>query len=122
MRFHEQKLTTGLTVLGETNPAALSVAVCFWVKTGSRDETPEVSGVSHFLEHMVFKGTPRRDPVTVNKDFSKIGADNNAWTSEENTAFHAVVLPEFLPQVVDVLADILRPCLFDDAAATEKKV
>ena len=95
MTFHQHTLPNGLTILGETNPAALSAAVCFWVKTGSRDETPEVSGVSHFLEHMVFKGTPRRDANTVNKDFSKIGADNNAWTSEENTAFHAVVLPEF---------------------------
>src|SRR5256885_14643548 len=99
MTFHHHTLPNGLTILGETNPAALSVAVAFWVKTGSRDETPEVSGVSHFLEHMVFKGTPRRDPFTVNRDFSRIGADNNAWTSEENTVFHAVVLPEFLPEV-----------------------
>src|SRR6476659_3352103 len=122
MRFHEQKLTTGLTVLGETNPAALSVAVAFWVKTGSRDETPAVSGVSHFLEHMVFKGTERRDSFSVNRDFSKIGADNNAWTSEENTAFHAVVLPEFLSEVVDVLADIMRPSLRSEDFDTEKKV
>jgi predicted Zn-dependent peptidase len=122
MQFREQTLTNGLTVLGELNPAALSVAVAFWVRTGSRDETPEVSGVSHFLEHMVFKGTPRRDAITVNKDFSRIGADNNAWTSEENTVFHAVVLPEFLPEVVDVLADILRPSLRTEDFDTEKKV
>jgi predicted Zn-dependent peptidase len=122
MTFHQHTLPNGLTILGETNPAALSAAVAFWVKTGSRDETPEVSGVSHFLEHMVFKGTPRRDPVAVNKDFSRIGADNNAWTSEENTVFHAVVLPEFLPEVVDVLADILRPSLRGEDFATEKKV
>lgn len=122
MTFHHHTLPNGLTILGETNPAALSVAVAFWVKTGSRDETAEVSGVSHFLEHMVFKGTPRRDAFTVNRDFSRIGADNNAWTSEENTVFHAVVLPEFLPQVVDVLADILRPTLRGEDFDTEKKV
>jgi predicted Zn-dependent peptidase len=122
MTFHQHKLPNGLTILGETNPAALSVAVAFWVKTGSRDETPEVSGVSHFLEHMVFKGTDRRDPFTVNRDFSRIGADNNAWTSEENTVFHAVVLPEFLPEVVDVLADIMRPSLRSADFDTEKKV
>jgi predicted Zn-dependent peptidase len=122
MTFHQHTLPNGLTILGETNPAALSAAVAFWVKTGSRDETPEVSGVSHYLEHMVFKGTPRRDAFSVNRDFSRIGADNNAWTSEENTAFHAVVLPEFLPQVVDVLADILRPSLRGEDFDTEKKV
>ncbi len=122
MTFHQHTLPNGLTILGETNPAALSVAVAFWVKTGARDETPDVCGVSHFLEHMVFKGTPRRDAFAVNRDFSRIGADNNAWTSEENTVFHAVVLPEFLPQVVDVLADIMRPSLRGEDFATEKKV
>jgi predicted Zn-dependent peptidase len=71
---------------------------------------------------MVFKGTPRRDAFAVNRDFSRIGADNNAWTSEENTVFHAVVLPEFLPEVVDVLADILRPSLRGEDFDTEKKV
>ncbi|HJZ91852.1 MAG TPA: pitrilysin family protein [Gemmataceae bacterium] len=122
MKFHQHTLSNGLTILGETNPAALSVAVAFWVKTGSRDESPEVSGVSHFLEHMVFKGTDRRNAFAVNRDFSRIGADNNAWTSEENTVFHAVVLPEFLPEVVDVLADILRPSLRGEDFHTEKKV
>lgn len=122
MTFHQHTLANGMTILGETNPAALSVAVAFWVKTGSRDETPDVSGVSHFLEHMVFKGTERRDAFAVNRDFSRIGADNNAWTSEENTVFHAVVLPEFLPEVVDVLADILRPSLRENDFDTEKKV
>jgi predicted Zn-dependent peptidase len=71
---------------------------------------------------MVFKGTERRDAFAVNRDFSRIGADNNAWTSEENTVFHAVVLPEFLPEVVDVLADILRPSLRAQDFDTEKKV
>src|SRR5262249_18013631 len=103
-------------------PAALSAAVAFWVRTGSRDETPEVSGVSHFLEHMVFKGTGRRDAFAVNRDFSKIGADNNARTSEENTVFHPAGLPEFWPQAVDVLADILRPALRGEDFDTEKKV
>src|SRR6478735_10411811 len=113
MTFHQHTLPNGLTILGETNPAALSVAVGFFVKTGSRDETPEVSGVSHFLEHMVFKGTPRRTALDVNRDFDKIGADYNAFTSEENTVFHACLLPEYLPQGIDILADILRPSLRD---------
>ena len=122
MPFHTHTLPNGLQIVGETNPSALCVALAFWVKTGSRDETPDVSGVSHFLEHMVFKGTERRDSLAVNRDFSRIGADNNAFTSEENTVFHATFLPEFLPQAVDVLADILRPSLRQEDFDTEKTV
>src|ERR1700722_9933484 len=122
MPFHNHTLANGLQIVGETNPAALCAAVAFWVRTGSRDETREVSGVSHFLEHMVFKGTERRDSFAVNRDFSRIGADNNAFTSEENTVFHATFLPEFLPEAADVLADILRPSLRQEDFETEKSV
>jgi predicted Zn-dependent peptidase len=122
MPFHTHTLPNGLRIIGETNPAARSVAVAFFVRTGSRDEVPEVSGVSHFLEHMVFKGTPRRTALDVNRDFDRIGADYNAFTSEENTVFHAAVLPEYLPQAVDILADILRPSLRDEDFDMEKKV
>ena len=78
--------------------------------------------MTHFLEHMVFKGTPRRTALDVNRDFDRIGADYNAFTSEENTVFHAAVLPEYLPQAVDILADILRPSLRDEDFDMEKKV
>lgn len=122
MPFHSHTTKNGLQIIGETNPSALCVALAFWVRTGSRDETPDLSGVSHFLEHMVFKGSERRDAASVNRDFSRIGADNNAFTSEENTVFHAVVLPEFLPQAVDVLADIMRPSLRKEDFDTEKSV
>src|SRR5438046_8191497 len=80
--FHERKLPNGLQIIGETSPSARSVALGFFVRTGSRDETPEVSGVTHFLEHMVFKGTPRRSADDVNKDFDRIGATHNASTRE----------------------------------------
>src|SRR4051795_6449662 len=122
MPFHHHVLPNGLTIIGETSPSARSAAVGFFVRTGSRDETPEVSGVSHFLEHMVFKGTPRRSAFEVNRDFDRIGADYNAFTSEENTVFHGAVLPEYLPQAVDILADILRPSLREEDFVTEKKV
>jgi predicted Zn-dependent peptidase len=122
MPFHSHKLPNGLQIIGESSPSARSVALGFFVRTGSRDETPEVSGVTHFLEHMVFKGTPRRTAFDVNQDFDKIGADYNAFTSEENTVFHAAVLPEYLPQAMDILADILRPSLREDDFAMEKKV
>src|SRR5690349_22893556 len=71
---------------------------------------------------MVFKGTPNRTAEEVNRDFDRIGAHYNAFTSEENTVFHAAVLPEYLPQAVDILADILRPSLRVDDFDMEKKV
>jgi predicted Zn-dependent peptidase len=122
MEFHQHTLPNGLTIVGETSPSARSVAVGFFVRTGSRDEVPAECGVSHFLEHMVFKGTPRRTAFDVNRDFDRIGASYNAFTSEENTVFYGAILPEYLPQAVDILADILRPSLRDDDFNMEKNV
>jgi predicted Zn-dependent peptidase len=122
MPFHKHTLPNGLQILGETSESALSVAVGFFVRTGARDETDAESGVSHFLEHMVFKGTTKRTAWDVNRDFDRIGADNNASTSEENTIFHATVLPEYLADAVDILADMLRPALRQDDFDTEKGV
>ena len=70
MPFHSHTLANGLQIVGETSPSSLCVALAFWVRTGARDETHDESGVSHFLEHMVFKGTERRDSFAVNRDFS----------------------------------------------------
>lgn len=120
--FHHQTLPNGLTLIGETLPSSKSVAVGFFVRTGSRDEAPEESGVSHYLEHMLFKGTPRRSAADVNRDFDRIGANYNAYTSEENTVFYAAVLPEYLPDVIDILADILRPSLRVEDFDMEKNV
>src|SRR4051794_27902826 len=122
MRFHHTVLDNGLRVIAEVNGQARSVATGFLVKTGSRDEGPEVAGVSHFLEHMVFKGTPRRDALAVNRDFDRVGAKHNAQTSEEDTFYHVTCLPEYLPRAFEVLSDILRPTLREDDFETEKKV
>jgi len=122
MPFHSLTLPNGLQIIGETSPSARSAAVGFFVRTGSRDEEPEVAGVSHFLEHMMFKGTPRRSALEVNLDFDRIGAKYNAYTSEEFTVYHAAVLPEYLPPVIDILTDILRPSLRQEDFDTEKQV
>jgi predicted Zn-dependent peptidase len=120
--FHSHVLPNGLRIIAETSPSARSLALGFFVRTGSRDETADVSGVTHFLEHMVFKGTPRRTFLDVNRDFDRIGAHYNAFTSEENTVFYAAILPEYLPQAVDILADILRPSLRGEDFDMEKNV
>jgi len=122
MAFHTHTLPNGLTLIGETIPTALSASFGFYVRTGSRDEIGAENGVSHFLEHMMFKGTARRTALEVNLDFDRIGADYNASTSEETTCYFATVLPEYLPTAIDILADIMRPSLREQDFDTEKQV
>ena len=122
MEFLKHTLPNGLEIVAECNGAAYSTALGFFVKTGARDETDGAAGVSHFLEHMVFKGTPRRSADDVNREFDEMGAHYNAFTNEENTVFYAAVLPEHQDRAVDLLADILRPSLREDDFHTEKKV
>jgi predicted Zn-dependent peptidase len=122
LKFRQAKLDNGLEIVAECNDAAHSLGVGFFVRTGARDETDEVAGVSHFLEHMVFKGTPRRTAEDVNREFDEIGAHYNAFTSEENTVYYASVLPEYQERSIDILADVLRPSLREDDFNMEKKV
>lgn len=122
MQFRHHRLDNGLTVIAECNPNAYSVALGFFVNAGSRDETEEISGVSHFLEHMAFKGTPNRSADDVNRELDEMGSSSNARTSEERTIYHATVLPEFQNRMVELLADILRPSLRDDDFEMEKQV
>ncbi|MDX1966403.1 MAG: pitrilysin family protein [Planctomycetaceae bacterium] len=122
MPFHHAVLANGLHIVGETLPQARSVAFGFFVRTGSRDETPEVNGVSHFLEHMVFKGTEQFSAEDVNRLFDDVGAQYNASTSEEVTLFYAAVLPEYFAQTFPLQADILFPSLRTSDFDTEKQV
>jgi len=122
MKFKHKQLDNGLAVIGEINPAAQSAAVGFFVRTGSRDETAAVNGVSHFLEHMLFKGTDTLSPFEVNKSFDRLGAKFNAFTSEENTVYYAAVLPEYFSQVVDLWSQLMRPSLREDDFNMEKNV
>lgn len=122
MQFLQHTLANGLQVIAEANDEAHSTAIGFFVQTGARDETDDIAGVSHFLEHMVFKGTPRRSADDVNREFDEMGAHYNAFTSEENTVYYASVLPEYQSQAVELLGDIMRPSLRDDDFNTEKKV
>ncbi|HEX6986582.1 MAG TPA: pitrilysin family protein [Planctomycetaceae bacterium] len=122
MQFHHVELDNGLTVIAELNPAAQSVAAGYFVRAGARDETPEVSGVSHFLEHMAFKGDERYTAEDVNRIFDEIGARYNASTSEEITTYYANVLPEYLPKTVEMLSALIRPSLRGEDFDLEKNV
>ncbi len=123
--FKQATLANGLKVIAEVDPSSHSAAVGYFVKTGARDEESSVMGVSHFLEHMMFKGTPTRTAEQINQDFDRIGARNNAYTSAEMTCFHASVLPELLlgkGGANEILSDMLRPALRQSDFDTEKNV
>src|ERR1043166_3006593 len=122
LTFKHTQLKNGLDIIAEVNDSAYSAAVGFMVKTGSRDESPAVSGVSHFLEHMMFKGTAKRNSQQVNEEFDAMGAKNNAFTSNEVTCYWAQVLPEFTERALELLSDMMRPALRDDDFNMEKKV
>jgi predicted Zn-dependent peptidase len=122
LTFHHRRLANGLDVIAETNPDSHSFAAGFFVKTGSRDEPSEVNGVSHFLEHMLFKGSDRYTWEDVNRIFDEVGARYNAFTSQEMTCYYANVLPEFTERTLEHLAQLLRPALRQADFDTEKNV
>lgn len=120
--FEHAELENGLTVIGEVDAAAVTASAGFFVKTGARDETGELMGVSHFLEHMMFKGTDTRSADDVNREFDEMGAQYNAYTSGEMTCFYATVLPEEHGRALDLLSDILRPALRAEDFESERGV
>jgi predicted Zn-dependent peptidase len=122
MEFKKKLLANGLCVIGEVNKSAKSAAVGFFVKTGSRDETLQINGVSHFLEHMLFKGTERLSAFEVNEAFDRTGAEFNAATGEEYTIFYAKVLPEYLVEITELWIELMRPALRDEDFDIEKNV
>ncbi|MDZ7703712.1 MAG: pitrilysin family protein [Trueperaceae bacterium] len=122
LMFHKTVLDNGLTIIGEHNPQAQTFAAGYFVKTGARDETDEVAGVSHFLEHMMFKGTDKRSADDINREFDELGANYNAYTSDERTVYYGSVLPERRAGLIDLLSDMMRPALREDDFAVEKNV
>jgi predicted Zn-dependent peptidase len=107
-------LPGGLRVFSEPLAEATSVSLGLWIRAGSRDEMDEVAGISHLMEHMLFKGTPDMDALGVAQAFEGIGAQENAATGEEYTVLYARFLPEHLGRALDIMSDmVLRPTLVD---------
>ena len=108
-------LPNGLTVVSEAMPAVRSVSIGIWLKTGSRRETESENGISHFLEHMVFKGTKHRTAEEIARSADSIGGHLDAFTAKELTSFSTKVLDEHLPRAFEVLADlVINPLLRPD--------
>jgi predicted Zn-dependent peptidase len=117
------RLANGLTIASDTMATVETVSIGAWVGVGTRLERPEVNGISHFLEHMVFKGTERRSARDIAEEIEAVGGHLNAYTSRENTAFYAKVLADDLPLAIDVLADILQHSTFaEDEVKREQAV
>ena len=104
-------LPGGLRVVTEAVPGARSVALGIWLDVGSRDETPELAGTSHFLEHLLFKGTTRRDALAIATALDEVGGESNAFTDKEYTCYYARVLDADLPLAVDVVSDMVTSSL-----------
>ncbi|SDE16170.1 Predicted Zn-dependent peptidase [Blastococcus fimeti] len=106
-RVERTELPGGLRVLTETMPGVLSATLGIWVDVGSRDETPAVAGSSHFLEHLLFKGTTTRSALEIATAMDAVGGEMNAFTAKEHTCFYANVLASDLPLAVGLLADLV---------------
>lgn len=120
--YKETTLDNGLRIAAECSTDAATSAIGFFVKTGARDESSSLMGVSHFLEHMMFKGTDSLSAEEVDLAFDNLGAEHNAFTSGEMTAFWGAGLPEVLGEIQDTVAEILRPALRQEDFDNEKKV
>ena len=114
-------LTNGMRIIGERITHVNSVSIGIWIKTGSRNETPENNGVSHFIEHMLFKGTKKRNSKEIAACIDNVGGQLNAFTSKENTCYYVKVLDTHLDLAVDLLSDMINDSLFDEKELLKEK-
>ena len=116
-------LPNGVRVITEVMPHVRSVSVGVWVGTGSRRESPEQNGITHFIEHMLFKGTSKRSAEEIARSVDSIGGNLDAFTAKELVCYNTKVLDEHLSQAFDVLADlVLHPLFREEDIAKEKGV
>ena len=113
MSFTRSVLSNGVRVVTERHSYSKALSVGFFVEQGTRDEADDMVGAAHFVEHMVFKGTLTRDALEISKSLEKLGGELNAYTSREETCFHATCLYEHMPIALDVLADLMCNAEFD---------
>ena len=107
MSVRRTVLPSGLRIVTEEVSSVRSAAVGIWVNIGSRDEAPATAGASHFLEHLLFKGTPSRNALEISSAIESVGGEMNAFTSKEYTCFYARVIDTDLPMAVDVISDLI---------------
>jgi predicted Zn-dependent peptidase len=111
MTVRRTVLASGLRIVTEEIPTVRSAAFGIWVNVGSRDESLKVAGASHFLEHLLFKGTKRRSALEISSSIEAVGGEMNAFTSKEYTCFYARVIDKDLPLAIDVISDLITSSL-----------
>src|SRR3989338_2280861 len=121
-RIRKTILKSGIKVMTEEMPDSESSSIGVWVSTGSRNETGGISGISHFIEHMLFKGTVKRTALEISREIESVGGVLNAFTSREYTAFYAKVLNKDLPKAIDLLSDIFLNSRFDEKELEREKM
>src|SRR5216684_3143840 len=114
-------LPNGVRVVTEHMPHVRSVSVGIWIGTGSREEAPHEAGISHFIEHMVFKGTKNRSAEQIARSVDSIGGGLDAFTSKELVSYNVKVLDDHLPQAFDIVADLVRNPLFEKSDIEKEK-
>jgi predicted Zn-dependent peptidase len=114
MSVEISRLANGLHVITHNMPHLESVALGIWVKAGARDERPEENGIAHFLEHMAFKGTKRRNAKAIAEEIESAGGEINAATGMETTTYYARTLKADWPMAMDILADIFTESTLDE--------
>ncbi len=123
MFYDQTVLDNGMTVITERMDTMRSVAIGIWVAVGSRDEDYADAGMSHFLEHLMFKGTPTRSAADISQAFDRLGAELNAFTSKEYTCYYARVLDQHVPIGIEILSDmVVNSTMASDAIITEREV
>ncbi|MFQ5455665.1 MAG: M16 family metallopeptidase [Nitrospirota bacterium] len=119
--YKKEILDNGITVVTESIPHVRSVSLGIWVNVGSRDEREGEDGISHFVEHMLFKGTTSRSAKDIASEIDSIGGELNAFTSREITTYYVKVLDEYLPKAIDILSDIFYNSAFDPEEIEKEK-
>ena len=123
MEIKQTILPNGLRVVTSERPQNETVSLGIWVNTGAAYETEDINGISHFVEHMVFKGTQKRTSLQISEEIENVGGQNNAYTSREFTAFYAKMLKNDVELALDVIADFVMAPLFpEDEMKKEKEV
>ena len=121
MTVDKTTLKNGIRIVSKTMPHARSVSMGVWVNVGARDESELESGLSHFIEHMIFKGTHKRSAFQIAKEFDAIGGHTNAFTAMENTCYHARVMDTHTETMVDILSDIFINSVFDPVEVDKER-
>ena len=119
--YRKDTLSNGMRVVSETLPKSRSVSIGVWVRIGSRHERQEIGGISHFIEHLFFKGTERRTAKDIAIEMDSLGGEMNAFTTQETTTYYAKVVDEHLPVAIDILSDILLSSKFEPAEIEKER-